>query len=244
MRTYTIKGGEARPGLPVVRDRLASGSWGAPYIPVGEDGRGRNLVRVPIPEGAQVEWTPEPPTDHWAGALLATRASEAGAILLVRDHSGFRGSWRVRSARTSEEWATIVAQDADHEAARVRAVAIPVVYSRDAGDEARAEYERALEAAWAPHAESGECGACVRPAERPAPWRVIAEGASAQGAAGRMGGGPEYLAVLPDGEAVEIVRSGRLYGAPSVVRVEARDGEVSVSDPRAEAETAAAGRAW
>lgn len=43
---------------------------------------------------------------------------------------------------------------------------------------------------------------------------VVAEGACAQGDAGRMGGGPELLVIMEPGAAVTVHRTGRLYGNP------------------------------
>lgn len=45
--------------------------------------------------------------------------------------------------------------------------------------------------------------------------RIILEGKCAQGDAGRMGGGPEYVILLPKDSGFLITRSGRLYGAES-----------------------------
>ena len=45
--------------------------------------------------------------------------------------------------------------------------------------------------------------------------QILAEGATAQGDAGRMGGGTEYIAVMPERTVFRTAYSGRLYGAPS-----------------------------
>lgn len=83
------------------------------------------------------------------------------------------------------------------------------------------------------------------PSTKGAPsWKVIAEGRCAQGDAGRMGGGPEYLAILGEGQSVEIVRTGRLYGDSSRLLMRNDGGEVVVSDADADAATAAAAAKW
>jgi hypothetical protein len=56
-------------------------------------------------------------------------------------------------------------------------------------------------------------------ADFPEEVTVIAEGFCAQGAAGRMGGGPEYLIRGPVGSTFTIRRKGRLYGAPAELNV-------------------------
>lgn len=48
----------------------------------------------------------------------------------------------------------------------------------------------------------------------PLPGEVLCEGYTAQGDAGRMGGGPQIVLLLPRGEVVRVNRSGRLYGDP------------------------------
>jgi hypothetical protein len=73
----------------------------------------------------------------------------------------------------------------------------------------------------------GYRGGCEHTGDRDGPWkdghrpvlprpgRVLCEGYTAQGAAGRMGGGEQLVLVLPAGEVLRIGRSGRLYGAPA-----------------------------
>lgn len=73
---------------------------------------------------------------------------------------------------------------------------------------------------------------------------VIAEGYCAQGAAGRAGGGPEYLIRGGRGESVLIHRRGRLYGEPSQLRVDFLEDRVIVVDVNAEAEQEKAASAW
>lgn len=47
------------------------------------------------------------------------------------------------------------------------------------------------------------------------PGKILAQGKIAQGAAGRMGSGNQYIALLKPNDVVRIKYSGRLYGAPS-----------------------------
>lgn len=166
--TFTVAGGRITPGIQT-KDGV---------IAVGGSGRGERFVRVPAPPGSHVE-----------NDVVKT-VPGYGALVLIRDHSGYRGGWRLTAPRTHEEWNRWIAGES---------------------------------------AESIE--------RRPHGAKVVAEGFCAQGAAGRMGGGPEYLVVMLPGESVEIVRSGRLYGAPATIRVDAlEDGSVTVTDARAEVE--------
>jgi hypothetical protein len=192
-------------------------------IEVGEAGRGRKLPLVPLPTGAVVQ----------EDRLMEADGAHGACVVLIRDHAGYRGAWYIRDARTTQEWDQVIAREAAIAAHNATA------------------YER-HQASW----YEGGCEKCRQekdafaaaqpalPAERPAAWKVIAQGSCAQGDAGRMGGGPEYLAILTAGEAVEIVRSGRLYGEPAVVRVENREGEIIISRPRQEAEERAAASRW
>lgn len=154
MKCYTVKAAAVSVGV-AVKD-------GA--VLVGEEGRGRKLVRVPVPAGSEMA----------DGRLVAVPAKNqpAGAVLVAfRDCSGFRGGWSL------------------------------------------ADRQGVI---------------------------VVAEGACAQGDAGRMGGGPEYLAVVADGGSATINRSGRLYGAPATLRVRNAGGVLTVEDVAAVTATTAA----
>ena len=79
MKVYTIfRYGQVEPKIHVGPDRT---------IAVGEPGRGRERVLVPVPNG--VELIPEGSD----GGFAFTSAPGTGALILIRDQSGFRGSW-------------------------------------------------------------------------------------------------------------------------------------------------------
>lgn len=135
---------------------------------------------------------------------------EGRALILIRDQSGYRGRWRVADLCL--------------------------------GGPEPEDY-------WGPCARCG--------GQRPRPWvsgphpiwevgvmlplraesvRVIAEGICAQGDAGRMGGGPEYLLTAPVGWTTHLWREGRVYGGAPVLRLTVEpDGSVSCADPRHDA---------
>lgn len=182
MNCYTIQSGCCTSGIPVQKDGT---------IHVGESGRGRTLVRVPVPAGGEI--TGE-------ATLTSVPGEDSAAVVLIRDHSGYRGGWNLREARTEAEWEIACRRKALEDAG------VPEGPERDAIG--------------------------PRPFDRPFTGKVIARGACAQGDAGRMGGGSEYLLVLRDGEAVEIVRMGRLYGSPACVRVQNVGGIVTTTSPR------------
>jgi len=213
MKVYEIQRvGEVIEGIPVEADGT---------IRLGEEGRGRQLVRVPVPEGSKVE----------GGRLMSVPLSGevAAAVVLIRDHSGYRGGWKLTAPRSEEEWEAIARRAVAHRPPDGN------------GPLAEGHVEELYRDVPCP-----TCDAIAPPPppRRPATCKIIAEGWCAQGEAGRMGGGPEYLLVLQEDEAVELVRWGRLYGKPSVLRVEAVFERIAVRDPFAEALSRLAAARW
>jgi hypothetical protein len=185
-------------------------------IHVGESGRGRSLTIVPLPPGATVD----------AGRLLAV--PQAATVLLIRDQSGYRGSWHLA------EFATHRCTLDGH---------------MPPGQPHRLDG----------HVTCPDCGtdfcACSSQYRHPAaPARpippetigtVLARGERAQGTAGRMGGGPEYLLAVQPGARFSLRRSGRLYGGPHRLNVEiAEDGTPVLTDAWATITTTEAADAW
>ena len=167
MKTYTIRKGTVVEGISITDGK----------INIGEIGRARKLVSVSIPTGAEWggEWNADSQgkifsgpfggsyhinngyrsvTPEEAGKLIISVPGEkhgpTAVLVMVQDHSGFRGSWSLREQQGIT---------------------------------------------------------------------ILAEGTCAQGDAGRMGGGPEYLLVVAEGGSALIHRTGRLYGQPSVLKV-------------------------
>lgn len=209
MNCYTVTPGRVKPGIATT-DGL---------ILVGEEGRGRKLVRVPVPHGSTID------SDVLTDAPLR---DEGDALLLVEDQSGFRGDWALYAPRSEQGYEQFVARQHAHR------------YNR--GQDAVAEGHDT----WHEGAKCPACAAMPLEPRLPAQWRVIAEGRCAQGDAGAMGGGPQYLLVLPAGTALQINRGGRLYGEPDILLVRNEAGVVTVSDPLADADSrmAATSGAW
>lgn len=72
--------------------------------------------------------------------------------------------------------------------------------------------------------------------DQPHGLEILAEGYSSDSPQGALGCGPVYLAIMKHGQAIEIVRYGRLYGEPSVIRLENKAGLIVRSIPKQEAE--------
>ncbi|GBD12059.1 hypothetical protein HRbin24_00059 [bacterium HR24] len=193
----TVRNGTAVPGI-----RTEDG-----LIILGEEGRGRRLTRVPLPSGASLD------REGTVQALPVSHPA-AVAVILIRDHSGYRGGW---------ELLTLPREDCP--------------------------LRGKLELLW-----EETCPVCewwgrhgpypVRQLRAQDLGHLIAEGYCAQGAAGRMGGGPEYLIAAPPGEFC-IYRWGRLYGAPRFVGVRIYpDGRVETWDVMEALSSTRAAESW
>ena len=221
MNTYTVTSGRINPGIAC--DEQAR-------VVLGQSCRGSRQICAPLLSGAVIDWTPGVNGRPATGLVRSVPGSPGSIAVVVCDHSGYRGGWHLRAARPEADWDKLVARAAAH--------------CPPSGEGALA----------GGHTVDGSCPLCDQlvgtvPTTAEAmgvalPCKIVAQGFCAQGAAGRMGGGPEYLLVLADGQAVEIVRSGRLYGAPSCVRLTNVGGELVATDPRKEAETRRAAAAW
>ena len=147
-------------------------------IVVGELGRNRVRVAVPLPEGAVV--------GNGAIIEIPVTHENASAVVLIRDFSGFRGSWDLVDPLELDVIREFIETKGD--------------------DRVLVQNMRTVE-----------------------PPRLVARGRCAQGIAGRMGSGDEILYVAAEGEEYDIVRWGRIYGAPRILRVSVRDGRVTLT---------------
>ncbi len=155
-------------------------------IIVGEEGRGRKSIIVPLPAGSEIDKVEEYSIVPIVKSII-TSHDDAVAALFIQDQSGYRGTWRL---------------------------------CRDSSDSDNDELD------------PEEIG------------YVVAEGWVAQGAAGRMGGGPEYL-ILAKSCKFLIHREGRLYGDPEYLTVEiGGDNIVKCYDTIAAIEKNNAANAW
>lgn len=239
---FTINRGVVSDGIAVEPDG---------FVYVGEKGRGRTLVRVPVPAG----------TVENGKVMSIDTSAEGDAVLLVKDHSGFRGGWyavaAIDWAQRAKDKAACAAANKAHEARRPGLVAAHNDAIKAAGLTADAGWMDVSGATKAAHNnfDAEQCSCTFSPVHRPGDcdvpgcpgarlkkgtpaWRVIAEGWRAQGDAGRMGGGPEFLVAMKKGQAVDLFRDGRLYGAPDILRVECgEDGLIRSWDPIAVAKS-------
>lgn len=201
---FTIVGGALHQGI-----RLTNG-----VIRVGESGRGRKETLVPTPnpvDGERLVAIPGPAT-----------------VVLIKDHSGFRGSWQLVEYATHR--CTLEGRLPEQEPGA------PVTAARTCPDCGEVFL-----------ACSHQCHHPAAPARPVNPHElgiVLGEGFCAQGDAGRMGGGPEYLIALTPGIRFSIRRGGRLYGAVARINVELTDGVPLLTDAWAMIKAAEAAAAW
>lgn len=78
IKAYEIRDGRVYEGISIQDDNM---------IHVGEEGRARRLVRVPLPPGTEIDAKLRRVTN------VPLQLEEGGAVILIRDHSGFRGGW-------------------------------------------------------------------------------------------------------------------------------------------------------
>lgn len=182
---------------------------GRPAIFLGEEGRGRVLEIVSLPKDVEVVKLgdgQEGVTHLPAPAVMP----DAVALLVIRDLSGYRGEWTFRPGLTHP-----CAVDPD----------VP----------ADLDFQKVGEScAVCGVSETAFFIVSDTPVNDLDGVAVVCRGWCAQGIAGRVGGGPEYLlAARPT--TIWIRRRGRLYGAPRVLKITVTEaGEVVVSDAIAE----------
>lgn len=190
-------------------------------IVVGESGRGRSQIVLDPPPGSEV-YTPKTYREDTSRFLKAIQTSrdEAAALILLRDHSGYRGGWCLREA--------------------------PVSMCPNEGQLFADPQVPSLRAP-CPECGSGDTDHRLLPRGEMSATdigHVVAEGYCAQGDAGRMGGGPEYLLLARPGS-FSISRAGRLYGQPRRLTVQVgTDGSVTVTNAEAEIMAASAAKQW
>jgi hypothetical protein len=184
-------------------------------IRIGEDGRGRKLVSAPVPQGAEV-------VDKRGGPRFEIRWPNGSGRFRGFLNQGV-DKW-AGAAPTADEAAQIAAQGGAWAPCKPSPVTGRIV-------DVPAKNQPAGAVLVAIKDQSGFRGSWSL-ADRHGVI-VLAEGACAQGDAGRMGGGPEYLAVIADGGTATINRSGRLYGKAETIRVRNAGGVLSVEEQKA-----------
>ena len=195
LQLFTARNGAVEPGAVVEKFTLSSGTT-ITALTVGESGRGRKLGVIPVvgaEPGETIKFVVVGKTRRggirFEVAEKVTSSSEA--VVIFRTTPGFRGSC-----------------DHEGEIQSWHCDSCGEKYSaEEAPDDAKDRH--------APECKGWFYGSGVWVCD-PLPGKILAEGYTAQGDAGRMGGGPQLVLLFPAGEVVRQVRSGRLYGKHSV----------------------------
>ena len=201
-RCFEINNG-ASPGIPLRDHRVV----------VGDSKYGGKAVTVRPPDGAEIG------KSNWGQEVLMS-VPVPGVVLLIRDHSGYRGGWypaecaTARCAYENEE--VPVGRPCPGCGARR-------LYSFELSEH-RLVPARGLAAA--------EIG------------KLIAAGSCHNGEADYTGGGPEYLIRCAPGTRFSIRRSGRLYGRPAVLNVTVDEDNVTVTDAARQIDEQVAAESW
>lgn len=210
MRIFTVYNGTVESGVNVGSYTVTSSPPVTfPAIVIGEQGRGRSLGILPV------QLTDQAYSNWKAGEKVIINSATVGntrsgapklfespvedetesVILVLRTGCGFRGGNSHTGDRSSwycEKCHHIQGLDYDYQ---------PVhTYPADGN---------------CPKAEEGSYGHETRLVFDPWPGKNLVTGSTAQGAAGRMGGGTHLITIMPVGSIFRTSKSGRLYGNPS-----------------------------
>ena len=202
MKLFTVTKSGIENGIAVEFDRFFS-------LAVGEEGRGRKKVRLPMVDelGKSTFTTVSCPG---RGRISMTpHTCDICGDAYTPQHIAFRGDGYMHTTGTVE--APGVLQRAS--VITTKKGTLLLIPGKD-GDDKNVLVKLAVEAGF-----RGETSASFSDGVR-----VLKEGICAQGAAGRMGNHSEYLITMEPGSHAIVKRYGRLYGAPSVVRID-YDGE-------------------
>lgn len=200
MKIFTVRNGQVSEGAKIEKIVLKGAGVEIPAIVIGEEGRGRERGVLPVARvdaGATLLYAMVSQTQSGKPKLLAAQdrtGSDASCIVVFRTEGGFRGG----ASHTGD-------LDGSYKVLR------------NEWDSSSPMAGVSLEEARAYCAANGlDSKQCVyHNAYLPFPGEVICRGHIAAGAAGRMGGNEQIVAVMPAGLWFHTGYSGRMYGKPT-----------------------------
>lgn len=203
MKLFTITKSGVVEGIQVEHDTFF-------FLAAGEEGRGRKKVRLPMVDelGKQTMRTVSCP-ERGRISMTPYTCPVCGEAYTPKNIA-FRGNGYMHTTGTIE--APGVLQQAS--VIRTKAKGTLLLVPEKNGDDKKALVKLAVEAGFRGTTKVQFSDGV----------EVLKRGVCAQGKAGRMGNHSEYLIVMNPGSYAVIERFGRLYGAPSVVRID-YDGE-------------------
>ena len=223
LKVFTVCEGKVQEYAIVEKYTIQGAGIAIPAILIGEKGRGRQLGVLPVellPHQKQ-EWEEKGRTTIYAARIAQTKSGRPKLIstethdttekiiVVFRTPIGFRGS-NSHTGDRIEEYFTIEPLFIE----TASKIGVPIK-DRYTAEEVR-EYSPLIMRA---HYGDGEYAwnAGFRPHYKfaPFPGEIIVEGVIAQGDAGYMGSGHQYVSVIPRGVVFRTGYSGRLYGKPA-----------------------------
>ena len=203
MKLFTVTKRGVENGIAVEFDRFF-------FLAVGEEGRGRKKVRLPMVDELGKSTLKTVPCPGRGRISMTPYTCKICGEVYTPQHIAFRGNGYMHTTGTVE--APGVLQRASVICTKAKGTLLLVPEKDD--DNKKAFVKLAVEAGFRGTTK----------AEFSDGVRVLKEGICAQGAAGRMGRHSEYLIAMEPGAYAIVERFGRLYGDLSIVRVDF-DGE-------------------
>lgn len=223
-KVFTISAGKVQEGTRVDRFSLQGAGIAIPAVLIGEEGRGRKLGVLPVellPYQRQ-EWEEKGSVAIYAARVGQTKSgrpkliaaegpdTDEKVIAVLRTPIGFRGSNSHTGDLVDERW------ELDRmykDEALKSGIPIKDRYTLDEVREFGARITKLLYGE-IPNYVREDIGFCRRLSFAPFPGEILVDGVIAQGDAGRMGSGSQYVALIPKGAVFRTGYSGRLYGKP------------------------------
>lgn len=217
MKIFTVAAATVKVGAEVLALTLASGVQ-IPVVTVGEEGRGRKLDVLPVkllPESqpvwdyqkkVRVENVRVGETHSGRPKLIEIEpdGNNSHAVIVMATQAGFRGNnrhgaqiwWRLRIGDVEGRFKSDIVNNPEIETIMQKAKDhLPYCHSANVREFVEDFSEIFVK---------GDL-----------PGQVIAHGEIAEGAAGRAGGGEQFIAIMPKDTHWAAKMLGRLYGKPS-----------------------------
>ena len=234
MKVFTIESGDVTEGVRVESFTLKGAGISIPAIIIGEEGRGRELGVLPVHllTESYSEWKEKGYTYIHSAEVGVTKAGKPKllqteyadtlekCICIFRTKIGYRGGNSHTGDKEDEYWvpesfATFpesVPQKERYTWEEVERYGREYLLERHPGE----DIDR----------YSPDIAFKRKVSYHPFPGEILSAGVIAQGDAGRMGRGLQYVTIIPADVVFRTGYSGRLYGSPSEHYYIFRDGQI------------------
>ena len=226
MKVFTVENGTVTEGARVESFTLQGAGVSIPAITIGEEGRGRKLGVLPVQllPDSHKEWQEKSyvyinfaeigETKAGKPKLFQTEDADTTekCVCIFRTMIGYRGGNSHTGDRKEEYW---VPNWVGSSKLSDLSLELKEKYTKEEARKIAEEVNSSLDALFRREIEF-----------HPFPGEILCEGIIAQGAAGRVGSGYQYVAVMPEDTVFRTGYSGRLYGTPSADYYIFRDGRI------------------